>query len=111
MEAPYIFKRGSTYFLTFSTHFTGDGTYDVEYATSDKVTGPYTRADKPLLQTTDDYGCSIIGPGGASFQRHQEDASTVRMIFHGLTAAKDISKRVVYTATVQVDGIKLSIKA
>jgi hypothetical protein len=31
------------------------------------------------------------------------------MILHGLTEAMDINKRVVYTATVQVDGDRLSV--
>ena len=109
LEAPYIFKRGDTYFLTYSTHFTGDGTYDVQYATAKNVKGPYTRVKEPLMKTTDAFGCTISGPGGASFQRFSDDENTVKMIFHGLTDAMDINKRVVYTATVQVDGERLSI--
>ncbi|KAF9884286.1 hypothetical protein FE257_001916 [Aspergillus nanangensis] len=111
MEAPYIFRRGDTYFLTYSTHFTGDGSYDVQYATAKKVTGPYTRVKTPLLKTTDTFGCTLTGPGGASFQRNaQGDEGVAKIIFHGLTDAMDINKRVVYTATVQVDGDKLSIQ-
>lgn len=112
MEAPYIFKRDNTYFLTYSTHFTGDGSYDVQYATAKKVTGPYTRVEKPLLKTGDSFGCNITGPGGASFYRDgKADQKETKVIFHGLTAAKDISKRVVYTGTVEADGETLSIKA
>lgn len=112
MEAPYIFKRGGVYFLAYSTHFTGDGTYDVQYATADNVMGPYTRVKEPLLTTTDRFGCKLVGPGGASFQRDSHgDEKTVKIIFHGLTEEMNINKRVVYSATVQVDGKKLSIKS
>jgi beta-xylosidase len=111
MEAPYIFKRGATYFLTYSTHFTGDGSYDVQYATAQNIKGPYTRVEKKLLQTGNENGCNITGPGGASFQRYSDDESTVKIIFHGLTAALSINYRVVYTATVDVDGDTLSIAA
>ena len=112
IEAPYIFKRGDTYFLTYSTHYTGNGSYDVQYATAKTVTGPYTRVKEPLLKTTDAFGCKLVGPGGASFQRDPVgDEDTIQVIFHGLTEAMTMSKRVVYTATVQVDGEKLSINS
>lgn len=110
LEAPYIFKRGDTYFLTYSTHYTGRSHYDVQYATANSVTGPYTRVKNPLLKTTDEFGCKLIGPGGASFQRDpQGSQDTVRVIFHGLTEELNINKRVAYSATVKVDGDKLSI--
>jgi beta-xylosidase len=111
MEAPYIFKRGNTYFLTYSTHYTYDGTYDVQYATAQNIKGPYTRVKTKLLQTGTEYGCNLTGPGGASFQRYSVDESTVKIIFHGLTAALDVHQRVVYTGTVHVDGETLSISA
>ncbi|KAJ5183751.1 hypothetical protein N7492_001367 [Penicillium capsulatum] len=110
IEAPYIFKRGDTYFLTYSTHSTDKAWYDVQYATAKSVTGPYKRVKEPLLQTTDAFGCKISGPGGASFLREAEgDKDTIKVIFHGLTKAMNINKRVVYTATVKIDGDKLSI--
>lgn len=111
MEAPYIFKRGDTYFLTYSTHITMNGSYDVQYATAKSLMGPYTRVKEPLLKTTNDFGCKLIGPGGASFQRDSGDQKSTKIIFHGLTEAMDINKRVVYTATVEVDGDKLSINS
>lgn len=111
LEAPYIFRRDDTYFLTYSTHFTGDGTYDVQYATAKSVTGPYTHVKDPLLKTTDAFGCQLTGPGGASFQRDPKGNQEIaKVIFHGLTDEMNINKRVVYTATVQVDDDRLSIK-
>ncbi|KAL4744953.1 hypothetical protein BDW72DRAFT_199109 [Aspergillus terricola var. indicus] len=110
LEAPYIFRRGDTYFLTYSTDFTGSSHYDAQYATAKSVTGPYTRVKKPLLKTTDAFGCKLTGPGGAGFQRDpQGSQDTVRVIFHGLTDELNINKRVAYTTTVKVDGDKLSI--
>ncbi|CAJ2500064.1 Uu.00g029170.m01.CDS01 [Anthostomella pinea] len=106
IEDPFLFKHKDTYFLLFSTHFTGDGTYNVEYAHSSTVDGDYTRVKDPLF-STGMMGCdNIIGPGGASFV---VDGDSVRVIFHSLTAEKTISKRVAYTATVKVDGNTLSV--
>jgi GH43 family beta-xylosidase len=111
LEGPYIFKRGATYFLAYSTHFSGDGTYDVQYATAKNVLGPYTRVKEPLVKTTDAFGCKVVGPGGASFQRDAHgNEDVVRMIFHGLTDAMDINKRMVYTVEVQVEGDRLFIR-
>lgn len=104
MEAPYLFKRGDVYFLAYSTHFTGDGTYDVQYATSKHVKGPYTRVKEPLLKTGTEFGCKLVGPGGASFQRFGVSKPYTRITFHGLTDAMSINKRVVYTAMVDVTG-------
>lgn len=109
MEAPYIFKRGDTYFLTYSTHITMNDSYDVQYATAKNLMGPYTRVRKPLLKTSNEFGCKLIGPGGASFQRDGVDRNSTKIIFHGLTEEVTIEKRVVYTAYVQVDGDRLSI--
>lgn len=86
-----------------------DGSYDVQYATSKNVWGPYTRVKEPLLKSGTQYGCKLTGPGGASFQRYVEDESKTRVIFHGLTEAMDINKRVVYTADVKVSGDRLSV--
>ncbi|PVI00817.1 glycoside hydrolase family 43 protein, partial [Periconia macrospinosa] len=111
LEAPYIFKRGGVYFLAYSTHYYGDGSYDVQYATSKHVKGPYTRAKEPLLKTTDKFGCNITGPGSASFQRDSKgNEKVVNMIFHGLKLPLRPMRRELYTATVHVNGTKLYIK-
>lgn len=112
MEAPYLFRGGDVYFLTYSTHITMDASYDVQYATASSVLGPYTRVEKPLLESGEQFGCKLVGPGGASFQRFRnaEDEGT-KVVFHVLTEAMDINQRVVYTADVQVKGDRLSIAA
>lgn len=110
LEAPYIFKNSGIYFLAYSTHFYGDGSYDVQYATAKNVKGPYTRAKEPLLKTTDAFGCKLIGPGSPSFQKSCDDEKTVKIIFHGLKDPIKPMRRQLYTATVHVNGTKLYIK-
>ncbi|KAF9733312.1 putative endo-arabinase [Paraphaeosphaeria minitans] len=112
IEAPYLFKRGGVYFLTYSTHITMDGSYDVQYATAKSVRGPYTRVREPLLRSGTQYGCKLVGPGGASFQRFVglgKGEEGTRVVFHGLTEEMSINKRVVYTADVKVEGDRLSV--
>jgi beta-xylosidase len=110
MEAPYIFKRNGIYFLTYSTHWTNNETYDVQYATSKNVLGPYTRVKEPLVSSGTKFGCELAGPGGASFQRFG-NANTLKMVFHALGPERRVQQRPFYTATVHVDGEKLEIKA
>ena len=110
MEAPYIFKRNGIYFLTYSTHWTNNETYDVQYATSKHVLGPYTRVKEPLLSSGKKFGCELAGPGGASFQRFG-NGNTLRMVFHALGPERRVQQRPFYTATVHVNGEKLEIKA
>ncbi|UII26180.1 family 43 glycosylhydrolase [Fulvivirga maritima] len=61
-EAPFMFKRGDTYYFTYSSGSCHDGTYRVQYATSKSPTGPFTFADNnPILSTNADG--SVHGPG------------------------------------------------
>lgn len=75
IEAPNIIRADDgTYFLFFSSHcFTSLG-YNVKYAHAKSINGPYTRADRPLLQTTD-FG--LDGPGGATISK-----DGTKMVFH-----------------------------
>ncbi|CAI7606135.1 unnamed protein product [Penicillium pancosmium] len=75
VEAPDIIRTADgTYFLFFSSHcFTSLG-YNVKYAHAKSVKGPYTRADRPLLQTTD-FG--LQAPGGATISK-----DGTKMVFH-----------------------------
>jgi beta-xylosidase len=110
MEAPYIFKRNGIYFLLYSTHWTNNETYDVQYATSKHILGPYTRQKEPLLKSGTKYGCNLVGPGGASFQRFQASkGNTLQMAFHA--REKLGGGRMFYTATVHVNGETLEIPA
>ncbi|KAJ5099464.1 Glycoside hydrolase family 43 [Penicillium argentinense] len=75
IEAPDIIRTDDgTYYLAFSSHcFTSLG-YNVKYAHAKSVKGPYTRVDRPLLQTTD-FG--LEAPGGATLSK-----DGTKMVFH-----------------------------
>lgn len=75
VEAPNIVRMNNgTYYLFFSSHcFTSLG-YNVKYAHSKSIKGPYTRAARPLLQT-DDFG--LQAPGGATVSQ-----DGTKMVFH-----------------------------
>ena len=75
VEAPRIIRATSgTYFITFSSHCFISKKYNIKYATSTSVKGPYKRAPKTLLQTGD-YG--LTSPGGASLSQ-----DGTKMVFH-----------------------------
>lgn len=63
VEAPNLVLAGGTYVLFFSSSCYSTTLYDVSYATSPSVTGPYTKSTEPLL-VTGDYG--LTAPGGAT---------------------------------------------
>ncbi|KAJ5280130.1 Glycoside hydrolase family 43 [Penicillium angulare] len=74
VEAPNLIHINGTYFLFFSSHcFTSLG-YNVKYAHSRSIKGPYKRAVRPLLQT-EDWG--LEAPGGATIS-----PDGTRMVFH-----------------------------
>ncbi|KAF2858124.1 glycoside hydrolase family 43 protein [Piedraia hortae CBS 480.64] len=54
IEAPAIARSpDGTYFLFYSSGCTRSPTYDIKYATSMHIEGPYERAQSPLLRTGD----------------------------------------------------------
>jgi hypothetical protein len=64
VEAPELVRsRDGVYFLFFSSGCTRNPSYDLKYATADVITGPYTRAGAPLLQTGD-WGLHAPGSAG-----------------------------------------------
>jgi glycosyl hydrolase family 43/carbohydrate binding protein with CBM35 domain len=75
IEAPDLVRRGSQYVLFYSAgSYAGDG-YFTSYAVSPNLTGPYTKAYRPLM-TTADFDGAVHGPGGA-------DVVGDRIFFHG----------------------------
>ncbi|KAL1971023.1 hypothetical protein VTN77DRAFT_2857 [Rasamsonia byssochlamydoides] len=75
VEAPRIIRtKEGIYFLTFSSHCDTSPQYNVKYATSTSVKGPYERAPTPLLQTGD---YNLVSPGGASLAR-----DGTKIVFH-----------------------------
>lgn len=71
-EAAYIYKRNNVYYLMWS--FNGSENYNVRYAVSDKLTGPYREINYsmtiPILQRDDDN--HILGPGHHSMFNYNE---------------------------------------
>lgn len=59
-EAPFVFKRGKTYYFTYSSGSCHDSTYRVQYAVSKSPMGPY-KYKGCILQSTADG--TVHGPG------------------------------------------------
>ena len=75
IEAPVLVRRPSHYVLFFAAGVYTTGNYHTSYAVSGSLTGPYTRAFRPLLTTASLDG-AVNGPGGA-------DVAGDRIFFHG----------------------------
>ncbi|PGH14649.1 hypothetical protein AJ80_05829 [Polytolypa hystricis UAMH7299] len=64
VEAPYITRtEEGVYFLFYSSHCFNSKKYDVRYATSLALEGPYRKAKERLLKTGDFH---LTSPGGAT---------------------------------------------
>lgn len=59
-EAPFVIKRGDTYYFMYSSDSCHDHTYHVQYATSDQPLGPYIYQGS-ILETNEDG--TVHGPG------------------------------------------------
>ncbi|KAH9929715.1 glycosyl hydrolase [Fomitopsis serialis] len=80
VEAPSLVYWDGWYYLFFSSNVYSSTYYDISYAVSQSVTGPYTKVqapDAPFLVTGDD---GLTAPGGATvinvLNQH------VNMVFH-----------------------------
>ena len=64
IEAPSLIKAGDgTFILFFSSNCYSTTLYDISYATSSTLTGPYTKSSAPLLVTGNN---GLTAPGGAT---------------------------------------------
>jgi hypothetical protein len=93
IEAPVLVKRPSQYVLFYSAGVYTTGNYHTSYAVSRSLTGPYTRAYRPLMTTATLDG-AVSGPGGA-------DVAGDRIFFHGHLSA---GGRGMYTAALGWSG-------
>lgn len=98
VEAPALLHREGTWYLFFSANCYTNENYNVAYATATSVTGPYTRASKPLFTTGD--GNGLTAPGGADV-----DHDGRHMLFH---AQNGNGGRAMYTALLNFNGITVS---
>ncbi|THV76360.1 Arabinanase/levansucrase/invertase [Aureobasidium pullulans] len=101
VEAPFLVRSsGGIYFLFYSSGCTRDSSYDVKYAWAQNVTGPYQRADKPLLKTGD---FKLLAPGSVGLTEVMED-ETFGMAFHARVEAPYGKVRAMYTSTIRFNG-------
>lgn len=79
VEAPNLIRRGDgMYVLFYSSHCFTDPEYDVKYAYSRDIEGPYRRAERPLLRAPD-YG--LRAPGGMTSIDYGLQGDL--LVFHG----------------------------
>jgi beta-xylosidase len=97
VEAPSLILRDGIYYLFFSSHCFTSPEYDVRYATSESLTGPYTKAEGALL-ITGDWG--LDAPGGATVS---DDGDMI--MFHANCAAGRCS----FIGELGYDGTTVSV--
>lgn len=99
VEAPALVRSdGGLYFLFFSSGCTRMPSYDLKYATSTKINGPYKRASRPLLMTGD---WDLLASGSVSVRR---DESRWRMAFHARVMTPFGGVREMFTAALLLHG-------
>ncbi|PLB38905.1 glycoside hydrolase family 43 protein [Aspergillus candidus] len=98
VEAPNLIFKDDTYYLFYSTHCFTDPNYDVRYATSKSLMGPYVKTNERLLKTGD---WGLISPGGGTVCPCGD-----RMLFHGFC---EEHKRCTYVAQVSLSDGKVAL--
>ncbi|GAQ06298.1 hypothetical protein ALT_3619 [Aspergillus lentulus] len=98
VEAPNLILHGDTYFLFYSTHCFTDPKYDVRWATSKSITGPYAKTGQKLFKTGD-YG--LTSPGGGTVCGCGD-----KMLFHGFC---EPNKRCTYAANLAINGDQVTL--
>jgi beta-xylosidase len=88
VEAPTLIKRGKEYILFFSAGVyesnKSDASYGVYYARASRITGPYVKGQRALLQTIPG---KIYGPGHQCVVRTPDDGWW--MLYHGWNAQNE----------------------
>jgi hypothetical protein len=77
-EAPFVFKRGSTYYMTYSVDDTGSENYHVEYSTGTSPLGPWTHRGTILAKNL---SLGIKGPAHQSVVK-APDSDTWYIAYH-----------------------------
>ncbi|MFC3688049.1 family 43 glycosylhydrolase [Aquipuribacter hungaricus] len=107
VEAPTLLEVDGTYYLFYSANDFGGGGYRTSYATSDSLTGPWTKATTELM-TTDRFSGDVRGPGGQDIVVNPDGGYSI--VFHGWDPT--YSYRAVYTSElVFVDGVPSVVEA
>ena len=77
-EAPYVFKRGGTYVMTYSANCYVDTFYSIGYATAPSPLGPWTKAaENPILRHTK----HVTGPGHNALVE-SPDGNELLFVYH-----------------------------
>jgi beta-xylosidase len=77
-EAPFVFKRGKTYFLMYSANCYVDTNYNIGYATASSPLGPWTKSTaNPLVCNNKD----VSGPGHNSVI-DSPDGKELFLVYH-----------------------------
>ncbi|PYI02421.1 Arabinanase/levansucrase/invertase [Aspergillus sclerotiicarbonarius CBS 121057] len=94
VEAPVIILTDQgVYYLFFSSHCYTSPKYNVKYAYSTSLRGPYIRAERPLFKSGD-FG--LKSPGGAT-----PSVDGTRMVFHANCGGHD---RCMYAAAINISA-------
>ncbi|OTA99899.1 glycoside hydrolase family 43 protein [Hypoxylon sp. CI-4A] len=101
VEAPSLLRTDNgLYILFFSSGCYTESTYNVNYATSTSLTGPYKRAQTPMIKTGE---FSLQAPGGATAVNVWDK---VGVVFH----ANCPTGRCMYTTPTVVDGREVKVE-
>jgi beta-xylosidase len=98
VEAPTMVEHDGTYVLMYSANDYGSDKYAIGYATADSPTGPFTKAEEPLL-TTDGSEGRFVGPGGQDVVTAADGSD--RLVFHSWDVA--FLQRAVYVVPLDWD--------
>ena len=85
-EAPFMVKKGETYFLMYSDGKCTTETYKVRYAKSDNPFGPFTEGKNSPVLTTTSEDRSTLGPGHHSVFT---EAGQDYILYHRITDNSD----------------------
>ncbi|PNS16137.1 hypothetical protein CAC42_4538 [Sphaceloma murrayae] len=100
VEAPSLIKTPEgIYFLFFSSGCTADPSYNIKYAWSRDINGPYTRGKTPLLKTGK---YNLLAPGSCTVARGGD--GTWRMAFHARVFSMFGGVRMMFTSAVRFNG-------
>ncbi|MBD5785075.1 family 43 glycosylhydrolase [Cellulosimicrobium terreum] len=80
VEGPTLVQHDGTYYLFYSANDFYGGAYRTSYATSDSLTGPWTKATTELM-TSDRFQGDVRGPGGQDVITGPDGEP--RIVFHG----------------------------
>ena len=106
VEAPVLARSDDgVYFLFFSSGCTFDRSYNVKYATSNSITGPYTRASESLLQTG---SWGLLAPGSPTVWK---DEKKWHIAFHARLYTDIGGIRGLYMSGLKLDGTIATLEA